>query len=85
MFQSIMDLPYHMQIDLMGRYSDVLPSIISSLPKVSPYFTFGARLAWQFKSYEISLVGQNLWEDKHSEVGASKIPRSFYGKIACRF
>ncbi len=85
MFQSIMDLPYHMEIDLMGRYSDVLPSITSSLPKVPPYFTFGARLAWQFKSYEISLVGQNLWEDKHSEVGASKIPRSFYGKITCRF
>jgi iron complex outermembrane receptor protein len=85
MFQSIMDLRKSVQLDVVSRYSDVLPSIMVGLPKVPPYFTFDVRLAWRCKSFEISLVGQNLWEDKHTEVGASKIPRSFYGKITCRF
>jgi iron complex outermembrane receptor protein len=84
MFQSIMDLR-KIQFDVIGRYSDVLPSITAGLPKVPPYFTFDARLAWQCKAFEVSVVGQNLWEDKHSEVGASKIPRTIYGKITCRF
>ena len=85
MFQSIMDLRKSVQFDLVGRYTDVLPSIAASLPKVPPYFTFDARLAWHCKSFEISVVGQNLWEDRHSEVGTSKIPRTIYGKVTCRF
>ncbi len=85
MVQSIMDLKKNIQLDMVGRYADVLPSVSSSTPRVPPYFTFDTRLAWQFKSFEISLVGQNLWENQHSEVGLSKIPRSIYGKITCRF
>jgi iron complex outermembrane receptor protein len=84
MFQSIVDLRKSVQLDVVGRYTDVLRSI-AGLPKVPPYFTFDARLAWFFKSFEISVVGQNLWEDRHSEVGTSKIPRSVYAKITCRF
>lgn len=83
-FQSIMDFQKNLQFDVVGRYADVLPSIAASLPRVPPYFTFDVRLAWQLKCFEFSVVGQNLWEDKHSEVGASKIPRTFYGKITCR-
>ncbi len=85
MFQSVMDLRKSIQLDVVGRYTDVLPSIAASTPRVSPYFTFDVRFAWQFKCFEFSVVGQNLWEDKHSEVGASKIPRTIYGKITCRF
>lgn len=87
MFQSIMNLR-SVQLDMMGRYADTLPSVTATstpTPKVPPYFTFDVRLAWQFKCFEFSVVGQNLWEDRHSEVGASKIPRTIYGKITCRF
>lgn len=85
MFQSVMDLPNNLQLDLVGRYAGILPSVAANIPTVPAYFTFGARLAWQIKSFEISLVGQNLWENQHTEVGLSKIPRSIYGKITCRF
>ena len=85
MFQSIMDLPKGLQLDLVGRYTDVLPAVAASIPKIPPYFTFDTRLAWQFKAIEISLVGQNLMVKQHTEVGPSKISRNIYGRIICRF
>lgn len=84
MLQSIMDLPKNFQFDLTGRYIDVLP-LATTTPLVPAYYTFDARLGWVFKAFEISLVGQNLMQDQHTEVGTSKIPRSFYGKIICQF
>lgn len=84
--QSIMDLHQHLQVDLIGRYIDLLPPTpTAALPGVPAYITFDVRLAFQFQSLEFSLVGQNLLEDHHSETGSSKIPRSIYGKITCRF
>ena len=85
MFQSIMDLPKNLQLDLTGRYADVLPAVTPTIPRVPAYFTFDARLAWRFKLFEISVVGQNLLEDEHSETGASKIPRTIYTRITCQF
>jgi iron complex outermembrane receptor protein len=84
MLQSIMDLPNNFQLDLIGRYADKLEAALTT-PAVPSYFTFDARLARQFKYFEISIVGQNLVENQHSEAGRSKIPRSVYGKIICRF
>jgi iron complex outermembrane receptor protein len=84
MIQSILDLPKGFQLDFAGRYVDMLAAG-TIVPKTSSYFTFDVRLAWLFKSFEFSLVGQNLLEDQHTEVGLSKIPRSIYGKITFRF
>jgi iron complex outermembrane receptor protein len=80
LLQSIMDLPPHLQLDLVARYADQLPGGTFTTP-VPAYFTFDTRLAWQFRSFEISLVGQNLLENQHIETGTSQIPRSIYGKI----
>ena len=85
MFQSIMDLLRNLQLDLIGRYADVLPAAAPTIPGVPAYFTFDARLAWRFKFFEISVVGQNLLEGEHSETGASKIPRTIYTRITCQF
>jgi iron complex outermembrane receptor protein len=85
MFQSIMDLPKGFQLDLIGRYTDALPAVAGFIQKVPPYFTFDTRIAWQFKPLEISIVGQNLLSEQHTETGASKIPRSIYGRVSCRF
>jgi len=85
MLQSVMNLPYNIQLDLLGRYTSVLPPVSTGIAGVPSYFTFDVRLAWQVKSFEIAFVGQNLWENQHTEVGLSKIPRSVYGKISCRF
>lgn len=84
LIQSILDLRKGFQVDIVGRYVDLLAAG-TIVPKTASYFTFDLRLAWLFKSFEFSLVGQNLLEDKHTEVGLSRIPRSIYGKITARF
>jgi len=83
--QSIVDLPAHFQFDVVGRYVDTLAN-----PNVPSYFTCDVRVAWRYKdSLEISLVGQNLWDNQHPEFGAAaarqEIPRSIYGKVTWRF
>lgn len=83
MFQSIMNLPENFQLDLVGHYADLLPaSMITSTASTPAYFTFDARLGWQFRNWELSLIGQNLWENLHPEFGLLQIPRSVYGKIS---
>ncbi len=79
-FQSILDLPAHFQFDVTGRYVSELPS-----PVVPSYFTVDVRLAWEYKNWEISFVGQNLVQNQHVEFGTLSIPRGFYGKISWRF
>ncbi len=84
LLHSILDLPFNLQLDLTGRYLDYLPQTIATA-KVSSYFTYDARLAYTYKKWELSLVGQSLYRDKHVEFGSLQIPRSFYAKIAGRF
>src|SRR5690606_31911755 len=77
---SNMNFPGNFQLDLSMRYLGELPQ-----PLVPEYFTFDARVAWTFKqSIELSVVGQNLWEEKHIEI-LNQIPRSLYAKITCQF
>lgn len=85
MLQSIMNLPAHFQLDADGRYVDTLGN-----PHVSSYVTFDVRVAWWWKDHlEISIVGQNLWDDQHPEFGApaarEEIPRSVFAKVAWWF
>lgn len=84
-FQSILDLPANLQLDITGRYVDMLPS-----PVVPSYFTFDVRLAWTWRNaVEFSIVGQNLGSGDHAEFGTpttrQEIPRSIYGKVTWRF
>lgn len=76
---SMLDLPGNFQFDVSFRYVDPLPN-----PHIPDYLTFDARLAWVYKSWEISVKGQNLWEDRHREYIAL-LPRTIYGNIICRF
>ena len=85
LLQSIVDLPAHFQFDVVARYVDTLGN-----PNVPSYFTCDVRVAWRYKDrLEISLVGQNLWDNQHPEFGAAasrqEIPRSIYGKVTWRF
>src|SRR5690606_16521443 len=72
MFQSMVDLPANFKFDVVGRYLDYLPATLATA-RVSEYFTFDTRLAWTYKNLEFSLVGQNLWSDKHVEFGTVEI------------
>jgi iron complex outermembrane receptor protein len=61
---------------------------------VPSYFTLDARLAWRpNRRWEISVVGQNLWDNRHPESAPSafigtqstEVERAIYGKIAFNF
>ena len=88
MLRSSLDLPGHVQFDLTGRYVDELPGL-----GVPSYFSLDARIAWApTKHWEISVVGQNLLDDRHPEFAPSIIPsprtevqRGVYGKVTFRF
>jgi len=59
-------------------------------PSVPSYVTADLRLAWRpSPSLELSIVGQNLFDNQHPEFGAAanrqEIPRSVYGKVTWRF
>ncbi|HEY2082909.1 MAG TPA: TonB-dependent receptor [Verrucomicrobiae bacterium] len=85
LLQSILDLPAHFQLDLVGRYVDTLQT-----PHVPSYVSLDARLGWWCKgNLEISVVGKNLLDNQHPEFGAlatrQEIPRSIFGKVAWWF
>lgn len=85
LLQSILDLPAHFQLDLVGRYVDTLQN-----PHVPSYVSLDARLGWWCKgNMEISIVGKNLLDNQHPEFGAvatrQEIPRSVFGKVAWWF
>ncbi len=82
------DLPYDLELDANFRWVDELPSI-----GVNDYGTMDLRLGWKPREdLELSLVGQNLLEDKHVEFGPSEffqispgaVQRGFYGKLVWR-
>ncbi|HET6568641.1 MAG TPA: TonB-dependent receptor plug domain-containing protein [Rhodothermales bacterium] len=78
LLQSMMDLPGNFQFDVVSHYGGVRP-----VPHIPGYFTLDARLAWQFKGLELSVVGRNLTKKRHLEYGAL-IPRNVYGKVTWR-
>ncbi|HZH38186.1 MAG TPA: TonB-dependent receptor [Flavisolibacter sp.] len=84
MLQSILDLPGHFQLDLVGRYLDPLAKTFATA-RVPSYLTMDARLAYVNKGWELAVVGQNLGEKNHTEFGTIRIPRGFYAKIKARF
>jgi iron complex outermembrane recepter protein len=78
--QSIVDLPAHMQLDGVLRYSSQLPA-----PPLPGQSSLDLRVGWQIRHLELSVVGQNLVDDRHSEFGPEQIPRSVYAKVTTRF
>jgi iron complex outermembrane receptor protein len=83
MIQSMMDLGKHLSFDAIGRYVDMLKATAATTATPS-YYTCDLRLTLHLKPIDLSLVGQNLLDPDHIEVGQYKIPPSFYVKLACR-
>jgi iron complex outermembrane receptor protein len=71
-------------VDAMLRYVGKLPS-----PENPSYTELGARVAWRASdSLELSIVGANLLDDRHSEYAvptAREIRRSIYGELRWTF
>jgi iron complex outermembrane receptor protein len=85
------DLGRQVSLDLWLRGTDRIVSIDGV--SVRGYATMDARLAWKpFKTLELSLVGQNLFESHHPEfipeyinTLPSEVVRSVYGKLTWQF
>jgi hypothetical protein len=76
-----MDLPAHFQFDVTARYVDSLPK-----PHVPQYCDVDVRIAWQYRQFEVAIVGQNILDNQHPEFDADQeVPRSIYGKLTWRF
>ena len=85
--RSSFDLPGHLALDVIGRYADNLAGFA---PAIKSYFTMDARLAWKPReNLELAVVGQNLLDNRHPEVGTSalvrsplvEVERSLYGQV----
>jgi iron complex outermembrane receptor protein len=84
--RSFMNLPGQIELDLVWRYVDALPS-----QNIDRYLTLDARLGWRpLPSLTVAVVGQNLLTDHHAEFGGggsglAEIERSVYGKVVWRW
>ncbi|MHC4298966.1 MAG: TonB-dependent receptor plug domain-containing protein [Planctomycetota bacterium] len=77
----------NLDVDFLLYYVDSLPS-----EDVSSYVRFDARLGWHITpNMELSVVGQNLFEDEHFEFGGeagqfpTAVERGFYIKLKYLF
>lgn len=89
--QSSFNLLHNVEFDIMGRFVDDLQGFMQDIPA---YVSMDARVAWRpRKDLEISVVGQNLFDNHHPEFGVStiiaapvvEIRRTVYAKIAWWF
>jgi len=87
--QSILLLPRKTEFDADIRYVSALPAQTASPagPAVGAYTTADARFAWHARAnWDLSLVGQNLFQPHHPEFGGDDGPlvgirRSFYAQV----
>ncbi len=85
--QSQVYLPFSVELSNSLYYVDNLPNI-----GIPGYYRFDSRIMWTVKpGLELSLVGQNLLDDRHQEFSqplngaANEIERNVYAKVTVRF
>jgi iron complex outermembrane receptor protein len=91
--RSLMDLPWNLQFDTTIRYVDALPTPGLVPTRIGSYVGLDLRLGWKpFKNLDISIVGQNLLDNRHPEFppGAiltptAEIERAVYAKATFKF
>ena len=85
---SSMSLPMDMELNLWARYVDSLPS-----QDIDSYVTLDIRLGWMpHKNLEVSIVGQNLFDNNRLEfkpdfidTSPTEVERGVYASIIWRF
>jgi iron complex outermembrane receptor protein len=97
--RSQLDLPFDLELDatlyLVGnQFTHVDPgtAATTSTGPIPSYERFDLRLGWRPNDrLELSLVGQNLTDDRHPEspselgIAATQVQRSYYGKVTFRY
>lgn len=84
LFQSMLNLPLNLKLDIVARYTDYVAASFATV-RVPEYATADIRLAFNYKAMEISITAQNIVHDRHSEYDALKIPRNYFGRLTFRF
>ncbi|MBZ0170656.1 TonB-dependent outer membrane receptor for cobalamin and Fe transport [Candidatus Methylomirabilis lanthanidiphila] len=89
--RSLLDLPWHLQLDAAAFFVDRLPNLVPSVPS---YVRLDLRLGWRpTPAFDLSLVGQNLLDNRHPEWGSIfgvpvkplEVQRSAYVQASWRF
>ncbi|HEX2222894.1 MAG TPA: TonB-dependent receptor [Thermoanaerobaculia bacterium] len=85
LLRSQIDLTDRLELDFNLRHVDELP-----FPEVPSYTELDLRLGWQANDrLELSLVGVNLLDDSHPELGPAasreEVERSVYGRVLWTF
>jgi iron complex outermembrane receptor protein len=84
--RSSWDLSDAVEFDVWLRYVDRVINTARGFQTVPDYVTVDARIGWSVLDHlELTLVGQNLLDDRHLEFGFRQIERSIYGKATWRF
>lgn len=87
--QSSHQLADNVQMDLIWRYVDSLPS-----QGVASYSSFNVRLAWQPTNHvDLFVMGTNLFDSEHFEFGhdpfagtqSTEVPRGIFGGMTLRY
>jgi len=86
--RSSMSLPMDLELNLWTRFVDRLPS-----QDIDSYVTLDVRLGWMpHKQLEVSIVGQNLFDNNRREfepdfidTSPTEVERNVYGSIIWRF
>ncbi len=85
--RSNVNLPYNLELDNYLYFVDNVAGY-----GVENYTRFDTRIGWKTtENIEVSLVGQNLFDDLHPEFGGflaappEQVGRVFYGKLTVRF
>jgi iron complex outermembrane receptor protein len=76
----MLNISSRLHFDVIGRYLDYLPKTIAT-ELVPAYYTADARLAFNVKGAELSVVGKDLFSKRHREFQTLEIPRSIYAKL----
>jgi iron complex outermembrane receptor protein len=98
-FRSLIDLPYDLELDLLGYWVDNLQGDPSLIVPVASYFRLDLRAGWKPSDHvELSVVGQNLTRKRHTEFNlfmdtnsgaltpvVENVPRSVFGKVTLSF
>jgi hypothetical protein len=87
--ESRFNLPKRFEADATYRFVSALPAQTSTPAgaSVNAYSTGDFRVGWQANdAFEISFVGQNLFQPEHPEFGGDDGPlvgirRTYYGKV----
>jgi iron complex outermembrane receptor protein len=84
--RSSIDLFDDLELDVTFRFVDQIQNTARGFQTIPDYTTLDVRVGWlATRNLELAIVGQNLLEERHPELGSREIERSGYAKATWRY